>query len=323
VVSLFAGGGGSSLGYSMAGYRELLAADHDPHACRVLRANFPEVHVHEGDITALSVNAVLDAGGLEPGELDVLDGSPPCQGFSMAGKRRSGDGRSRLFEQYVRLLEGLQPRALVMENVPGMIRGKMRLVFVEVLTALEGAGYRVSARVLNAAHYGVPQNRERVIFVGLRGGVPGAPSHPAPTGRLVPLRDAFDLHVDPPDVNRCPALKGKYGGVWPWVPQGGSAQDVIGQGYTSCVKPRPGRPCNAVTGSGIKGGVIGTGYVGLVHPLRTRPLAPSELKAIASLPDGFEISGTYEEVYHRIANCVPPLLMRAVAAHVRGLLGGA
>jgi DNA (cytosine-5)-methyltransferase 1 len=321
VISLFAGRGGSSLGYSMAGYRELLAADFNPHACATLRENFPASHVHEGDVNDLSVNAALDSAGLAPGELDVLDGSPPCRGFSTAGKRSTTDNRSRLFEQYVRLLTGLRPRALVVENVSGLVKGKMKAVFVEIFSALEDAGYKVTARVLNAMYYGVPQSRQRVIFIGLRKDVAGTPSHPAPaTARVIPLRDAIDLSLDPPDLADCPTLKGKYGNVWKWVPLGGSAEDVIGQGYTSCQKPHPGKPCNTIISSGIKGGVVGTGFAGLVHPLRPRPIAPSELKAIASFPEGYAIRGTYEDIYHGIANSVPPLFMKAIAAHVHGLL---
>ena len=123
VASLFAGGGGSSLGYSMAGYREVLAADFDAHACATLRLNFQGVEVHEGDVAALRPERVLEAGGIEVGELDVLDGSPPCQGFSTAGKREVGDARNRLFMEYARLLGALRPRAFVMENVSGMVKG--------------------------------------------------------------------------------------------------------------------------------------------------------------------------------------------------------
>lgn len=168
VISLFAGCGGSSLGYSMAGYRELLAVEWDDHAVETFRANFPEVPVFHGDIAKLSVEEVFRLTGLKPGELDVLDGSPPCQGFSTAGKRKMDDGRNQLFREYIRLLRGLQPKVLVMENVSGMIKGKMKLIFVEILQELKSSGYHVSARLMNAMYYGVPQSRQRMIFVGVR-----------------------------------------------------------------------------------------------------------------------------------------------------------
>ena len=168
VVSLFAGCGGSSLGYSMAGFRELLAVEWDEHAVETFKANFPDVPVWQGDIAELSVEEYLRLTGLQPGELDVLDGSPPCQGFSTAGRRKMDDGRNQLFQEYVRLLRGLRPKVLVMENVSGMVKGKMKLIFVEILRELKASGYKVSARLMNAMYFGVPQSRERMIFIGIR-----------------------------------------------------------------------------------------------------------------------------------------------------------
>jgi DNA (cytosine-5)-methyltransferase 1 len=168
VISLFAGCGGSSLGYSMAGYRELLAVEWDDHAVETFKLNFPDVPIWHGDIAELSVEECLRIAKLNPGELDVLDGSPPCQGFSTAGKRRMNDGRNQLFKEYVRLLRGLKPKVLVMENVSGMVKGKMRLIFVEILRELKSSGYHVSARLMNAMYYGVPQSRQRMIFIGVR-----------------------------------------------------------------------------------------------------------------------------------------------------------
>ncbi len=124
--------------------------------------------VFHGNIAKLSVEECLRITGLQPGELDVLDGSPPCQGFSTAGKRKMNDGRNQLFREYVRLLRGLRPKILVMENVSGMVKGKMKLIFAEILRELKASGYHVSARLMNAMHYGVPQSRQRMIFIGVR-----------------------------------------------------------------------------------------------------------------------------------------------------------
>ena len=169
VISLFAGCGGSSLGYSMAGYRELLAVEWDDNAVETFRLNFPDVPVYHGDIAELSVEECMRLAGLSgPGELDILDGSPPCQGFSTAGKRRMDDGRNQLFREYVRLLRGLKPKVLVMENVSGMVKGKMRLIFVDILRELKASGYYVSVRLMNAMYFGVPQSRQRMIFIGVR-----------------------------------------------------------------------------------------------------------------------------------------------------------
>lgn len=120
VISTFAGAGGSSLGYSMAGFRELLAVEWDDNAIETFRINFHDVPIYHGDITKLSVEQVLRMTGLQSGELDILDGSPPCQGFSTAGKRQLDDPRNQLFREYVRILRGLRPKVFIMENVSGM-----------------------------------------------------------------------------------------------------------------------------------------------------------------------------------------------------------
>ena len=181
IVSLFAGCGGSSLGYKQAGYDVRLAVEWDTGAADVYRRNFPETNVFEGDIADLTAEEALRATALEPGELDVLDGSPPCQGFSTAGSRKFSDTRNRLFEEYVRMVVVFKPKMLVMENVSGLRKGKMKLIFAEMTKALKDAGYKVSCRELNAWWYGVPQDRRRLIWVGVREDLAAMPGHPEPT----------------------------------------------------------------------------------------------------------------------------------------------
>lgn len=228
VVSTFAGCGGSSLGYSMAGYRELLAVEWDANAVACFRANFPEVPVYHGDIAALSVEEVLRLTGLRPGELDVFDGSPPCQGFSTAGKRDFADPRNQLFREYVRLLNGLQPRVFVMENVSGMVKGDMKLIFAEVLTELRGCGYRVTARLMNAAFFGVPQARQRMIFVGVRNDLEMEPVHPRAETAPMPLKLAI------PEM-----LASRSQRINPWMPAEGPAATIckMGAGYEVLALP--------------------------------------------------------------------------------------
>ena len=180
IVSLFAGCGGSSLGYKQAGYDVRLAVEWDTGAADVYRRNFPETNVFEGDIADLTAEEALRATALEPGELDVLDGSPPCQGFSTAGSRKFSDTRNRLFEEYVRMVVVFKPKMLVMENVSGLRKGKMKLIFAEMTRALKEAGYKVSCRELNASWYGIPQDRRRLIWVGVRQDLAAMPGHPEP-----------------------------------------------------------------------------------------------------------------------------------------------
>jgi len=311
VVSLFAGCGGSSLGYSMAGFRECLAVEWDKHACETFRTNFSDVPIYEGDIGALTDAEALRLAGLHLEQLDVLDGSPPCQGFSMAGKRAKTDGRNRLFEQFVRLLCAFKPRAFVMENVTGLVKGGMGQVFAEIHRALTGCGYRVKARVLNASWYGVPQNRQRVIFIGAREDLGLEPEHPKTETRAVTVQEAWtDV---PPGQSR--TLQTQYLAVWHRIKQGQSAGDVMGTGGQSCVKVKLDSPC--VTIPKVIGG---PGYGSLVHPHEPRECSISELKRIQSFPDAFVLEGDYCECRARIGNSVPPLLMRAIARQVADTL---
>ena len=318
VASLFAGGGGSSLGYLMAGFRETFATDHDPVAMATFRQNLPHVPSWEGDVAALTAEHILEHTSLAPGELDVLDGSPPCQGFSMAGRRQLSDSRNTLFREYVRLLTDLQPRVFVMENVAGMVRGKMRLVFAECLVALKDAGYRVSARVLNAMYFGVPQHRSRLIVIGVRSDLGISPTHPAATSWPIPLRTALAaasrIGVQPGDA-ATPELTGSYGQLWPQVRPGQSAMHVIGKGYSSCVKPHPDRPCPTLMKT-----QKGTGFATMVHPTERRPLSVREAATIGAYPPVFRFSGTYQEQWGRIGNSVPPLFMHAIASHLRSAI---
>ena len=193
LVSLFAGCGGSSLGYKQAGFDIRLAVEWDTKAADVYKRNFDGTQMFVGDIADLTDEQALEITGLQPGELDVMDGSPPCQGFSTAGQRKFTDSRNRLFEEYVRLLNLFRPKMLVMENVSGLRKGKMKLMFAEMTVALKDAGYRVSCRELNAWWYGVPQDRRRLIWVGVREDLDMEPGHPAPTVKKpVSVREALE-----------------------------------------------------------------------------------------------------------------------------------
>ena len=192
LISLFAGCGGSSLGYKAAGYDIRLAVEWDKVAARIYRDNFPETPIFQGDIADLPIADAKELAGLQDGGLDVLDGSPPCQGFSTAGMRHYTDDRNQLFKEYVRILRGLKPKAFIMENVAGLRKGKMKLMFAEMTKALKDSGYRVSCRELNAWWYGVPQTRTRLIWIGIREDLPFMPSHPRPVlKRPVSVKTAF------------------------------------------------------------------------------------------------------------------------------------
>jgi DNA (cytosine-5)-methyltransferase 1 len=324
VVSTFAGCGGSSLGYSMAGFDERLAVEWNARQAASFVANFADVPLHQGDIADLSDADALRLARLEPGELDVFDGSPPCQGFSLAGSREFRDDRNQLFREYVRLLKAFAPKAFVMENVRGMVIGKMRLIFAEILRELKSAGYTVSARVLIAGYYGVPQMRPRMIFVGLRNDLAArgiAPSHPAP--RICPptVREAWHGLTNTNEECRLARFAetrlvdrllrymkpGEYGDKYH------PNRQLYGM-----YRLDPDRPSPTILRNGGAGGACEA-----CHPTEHRRITIAEAKRLASFPDPFVLLGTFEERWAAIGNCVPPLFMRAIASHVRSLLAQA
>lgn len=319
VISTFAGGGGSSLGYSMAGFRELLATDWDANAAATFRLNFPTVLHYHGDIADLSVERVLEMTGLQPGELDVFDGSPPCQGFSMQGQRNINDNRNQLFREYVRLLKGLQPKCFVMENVYGMVQGKMKLIFVEALQELKAAGYEVSARLLNAMHYGVPQHRPRLIFVGVRKDLGTKPSFPSAATWPIRICDALDnITVDEVELQMLREAGERYVAYreWPLLRPGQKKTDVnpVGGGFTSR-KLDPRKPCPTVCKN--DGNIS---MHGPMHWSEQRRFTVAEYKRFCSFPDQFHFAGEWQDAVYRMGNSVPPLLMKHLALHIRGYI---
>ena len=181
-ADLFAGAGGLSLGFHQAGYRTVFFNESDEDAAATFQANMPTAAPFIRPIQELTTEMILAACGRNAEDLDVMMGGPPCQGFSINAPARSeADPRNHLFRHYVRLvLEGLRPKFVVMENVPGLISLDQGRTLRDVTTAFEQCGYRIAFRILNAAHYGVPQERWRLVILGTRlAGV--TPSLPQPT----------------------------------------------------------------------------------------------------------------------------------------------
>ena len=210
-VSTFSGCGGSSLGYKMAGFRVLWANEFIPAAQDTYRANHHGTILDTRDIRTVQPADILEAIGMQAGELDLFDGSPPCASFSTAGKREAGWGKVKaysdtkqrtddLFFEYTRLVKGVQPKVFVAENVSGLVKGTAKGYFLEILAALKECGYTVSAKLLDAQWLGVPQMRQRVIFVGVRNDLVAKygvkPVHPKPLLYRYSVRDALPWIVN-------------------------------------------------------------------------------------------------------------------------------
>lgn len=218
-IDLFAGAGGLSLGFEQAGFDVRAAVEIDPIHCAVHKFNFPNCAVIPHSVEGLSAGAIRKAAGLAREKIDVVFGGPPCQGFSLIGHRSLDDKRNRLVLEFVRIVAELNASAFVFENVKGLTVGRQKRFLEEIVEAFDAAGYEVRTpwRVLNAAAYGVPQNRERLILLGAKKGkkLPQYPRERTRHGKIGPA--FFNLPLGPtcadaledlPNADDFPALAG-------------------------------------------------------------------------------------------------------------------
>lgn len=367
-ASTFSGCGGSSLGYRMAGFRMAYANEFVEAARDTYRANAADYTIVDGrDIRLVTGADVLQQIGLKRGELDLLDGSPPCASFSTAGKRDKGWGIEKkysdtvqrsddLFFEFARLLEEIQPRTFVAENVSGLVKGTAKGYFKLILARLRGAGYRVSARVLDASWLGVPQARRRLIFVGVRDDLEAEPVHPVPLPYQYSVRDALEslaaeefalVHdtsgewgmgdvTDRPSptitvgVNAVNANHFKVLTAEPVTHDPETGQEITLKRYAigrEWEKLEPGgksdkylsliRPKVGRPYPTVTATAGGVGAAGPTHWAEARKLTLRELRSLGGFPLDFELTGTYAQRWERIGRAVPPVMMQAVAATVR------
>ena len=179
-ISTFAGGGGSSMGYKLAGGHLVAMNEFQEIACDTYKMNFPDATIFQEDIRELDYPKFMTAVGLSEGELDILDGSPPCPPFSMAGKKRAGWGQTKkvygkvqtniedLTFDFIEMAGHLKPKVIVCENVKGLTMAHAQDYFNEMVRGFESIGYTVGHKVMSASNYGVPQKRERIFFFCVR-----------------------------------------------------------------------------------------------------------------------------------------------------------
>lgn len=173
-IDLFAGAGGMSLGFEQAGFDVAAAVEVDPVHCAVHKFNFPHTAVICSSVVGLTAERIRREARLGEAEIACVFGGPPCQGFSLIGHRVLDDPRNNLVLEFVRLVAELNARTFVFENVKGLTVGSQKQFLLELVAAFDEAGYevRIPWQVLNAANFGVPQSRERLILIGARKGYP-------------------------------------------------------------------------------------------------------------------------------------------------------
>lgn len=167
VIDLFCGCGGFSKGFQQAGFNVCMGIDLWKDATVTYKYNFPDAVVLNEDVSTIDGKDILEKLKMKAEDIDVIIGGPPCQGFSVSGKRLIDDERNKLYKNFVRIVSEIQPKVFVMENVPGLVRLFGGVFGPQVMEDFTSIGYRVKMKILSADNYGVPQKRNRVIFVGI------------------------------------------------------------------------------------------------------------------------------------------------------------
>ncbi len=205
VCDLFCGLGGFSRGSELAECEVLAAVEKDETAALAHAINFPKGKTFLADVTEITARDIRQGSKIENNEIDIVTSSPPCQSFSMAGRRDMNDPRSKLLIRACELIVDLNPKYFIIENVKGLTQGKQRQFLTEAIEYLKSRGYQVveDYQILNARDFGVPQSRERLFLIGSRKGMP-LPAYPLPTGNPPPtVREAIG---DLPEIEDFPEL---------------------------------------------------------------------------------------------------------------------
>nr|AAC97192.1 modification methylase M.NspHI [Nostoc sp. ATCC 29106] len=303
-VDLFCGAGGITQGLIQAGFQALASVETSSIASATHQRNFPHCHHFCGDIEQFSPKIWLKQIGSP--EVNLVVGGPPCQGFSVAGKRDPKDPRNRLFYEFVRVVSEIRPWYVVMENVPGILTIQNGNVKQAIIEAFESIGYpNISVAILESADYGIPQIRPRAIFIANRFGMP----NPYPKAQLSPekYKPIESAISDLPEYTPIPEINHQWTRHSPEymeriakVPPGGS----LYQKYVDAFKRQyPGKPSMTVKEN--HGGTH-------IHPYLNRVISAREMARLQTFPDSFIFEGTMKKAMWQIGNAVPPRLAECI-----------
>lgn len=353
VIDLFCGAGGLSEGFRQAGFQVLVGQDFDVAAGETFLSTHAGASFLGGPIQAVEPEDLLLAGGAHAGEIDVIVGGPPCQGYSVYNHRRGvHDPRAGLFKQYLRIVAALRPRWLVMENVSGLTSIANGGIIREIESEMGRLGYHVGWKILKAEEFGVPQERRRIFFIANRIGAPiefPKPTHGPGLTPFVTIWDAIsdlpelkngdslgaNFYRGPPDTeyqanlragsNRltnhsAPRLAPVNEARMSFIPPGGSWRDIPFDLLPAGMKRAKRSDHTKRYGRPKRTDLACTiltkcdvHWGAYIHPDQNRAITVREAARLQSFPDAFEFKGSRTEQYVQVGNAVPPLLGRAVA----------
>lgn len=341
VLDLFCGAGGLSYGFACAGFDILVGIDNDAKALETFELNHKGSKSICGDITQIKYEEHIKP-LLGSKQIDVIIGGPPCQGMSLSGPRKFDDPRNKLYLSYIRLVKEIQPKAFVIENVPGLVGlfgGQIKDSIIEKFTDM---GYHIKYKILCSADYGVPQSRKRVVFVGTKVGSFVYPeSNPNVVTCSMALSDLPALENElgeevseyamPPQnsyqqlmrrksdlvLNHVAAKHSdKVKKIIALVPDGGNYKNLpeeyrdsrnfhVAWTRFASNKPAP---------------TIDTGHRHHFHYKYNRVPTVRECARLQSFPDDFKFLGNKTQQFRQVGNAVPPLMAQALAEQVKKML---
>lgn len=341
-ISLFSGAGGCSRGFFESGFEIIAAFDNTPSAIETYNKNFGDNLCKKVDLSSCNFEEIRDSLELKRGELDIIIGGPPCQGFTTAGKRSEEDPRNKLISNYVDALDKFLPRWFVMENVEGVLTSSGGKYIIDCLKSIIALGYSVSLEKVYAQEYDIPQRRKRVIVVGNREGKEFTFPKPnvVATGAIFKdgstnLKMAIgDLEgIENPSIDHSP--KWETGiqlerminlGV------GKTMKDLPERLQHDSFKKRANRRVCDGTPSEKRGGapsglkrlsykepaltITSAATSEFVHPKENRTLTLRECARIQTFPDDFVFCGTDSQKALQIGNAIPPLLAKKIAQQI-------
>lgn len=317
-ISLFSGGGGLDLGAHFAGFKTLLVSDIIPAYTETIKANLPHVSVYNNDAMDLTAENIRSIAKINS-DVDLIIAGPPCQAFSIMGKRQSlDDPRGKLTIKYFELVSGLRPKVFMFENVPGLMTVNHGEDFNNLLDFIKNeTGYQLYKTKLNASDFGIPQERERIFIIGFRPDI-SCESFSFPTRATGPLHDHLPDKM--PSKYALESVEGLPNQVirvhtdavrkrFEAVPQGGRDRGSYSD------RLRPDMPSGTVMIGSSAGGARP-----FIHPYEPRALTVRETARLQSFPDWYEFSGSRTEQYRQVGNAVPPLLAYEILSAVKKVL---
>ncbi len=338
-VDLFCGAGGFSKGFEMTGFNSIFALDKWPQAIKTFNKNRGKEIAISADITRFTDEQIIE---LKNKGIDGVIGGPPCQGYSMVGFRKSGDERNNLYLEYARFVKVLSPKFFIIENVKGLLTMDKGFFVKDIYKRFGEFGYSINHAVLKASNYGVPQNRERIFFVGLKKTIFGDKKFNFPQPNIKDFVSSYDALCDLPslDNNENPnnyakppqnefqkLMRGenklihnneitnhtqKTKDIISKVPDGLSIKDISPELY----KVRNYNAAFKRMNSQKPSTTIDCGHRNYFHYKENRIPTVRENARIQSFPDDYIFTGTKTAQYTQVGNAVPPLLAKAIAKEI-------